>query len=131
MADYFLVLDAAFFENEIRPALAAGWRAPNFEPCRALCGALTPPPVPFSLQYHTGDEEPCLARISAGLPFDRAFWRLLVGEVLLVAATEIPELQTCPETLCRLLASHQCGERSRDELPPILQAHRGSRDLTF
>jgi hypothetical protein len=131
MADYFLVLDAAVFENEIRPPLAASWQARSFEPCRTLCAALTPAAVAFSQRYHTGDDEPFVARVAAGLAFDRAFWRMLVGEVLLVAATEIPELQTCPDTLCHLLAPRQCGERLREQLPPILQAHRGSRDLTF
>ena len=72
-------------------------------------------------------------RVAAGLPFDRDAWRALVGEVLLFTAAEIPEFQTCEETLCLLLAPEAYGKEiaERERLPPILQAHRGSRDLTF
>jgi hypothetical protein len=66
------------------------------------------------------------------LPFDRTYWRSLVGEVLLFTAVEIPEFQTCPETLCRLLAPAACDAvLPREQLPPIRQAHEGSRDLIF
>jgi hypothetical protein len=131
MADYFLVLDGISFEQEVRPALAASWRQRSFQPCRALCTALTPAAVAFAQRYHTGEEEPFIARVAAGLPFDRAFWRRLAGEVLLVAAVEIPELPTCPDTLCRLLAPDAEPDPPRERMPPILQAHLGSRDLTF
>jgi hypothetical protein len=131
MADYFLVLDGTSFERDIRPALATSWRQRSFEPCRALCAALVPAAVAFSRRYHTGTDEPFVARVASGLPFDRAFWRTLAGEVLLVAAADIPELQTCPDTLCRLLECNAEQDLPRGQLPPILQAHRGSRDLTF
>jgi hypothetical protein len=74
-----------------------------------------------------------LSCVVAGLSFDRVFWRALVGEVLLFAATEMPELQSCEETFVRLLAP-ECDLSKpplRPEMPPILQAHRGSRNLTF
>jgi hypothetical protein len=131
MADYFLVLEGTSFEHEIRPALAASWRLRNFEPCHTVCAALTPAAVAFAQRYHTGMDEPFVARVAAGLPFDRAFWRMLVSEILLVAAVEIPEFQTCPDTLCRLLAPNAEPDQHRQRMPPILQAHRGSRDLTF
>jgi len=131
MADYFLVLDAGPFENDLRPALAAAWRQRSFEPCRALCATLTPAAIAFSQRYHSGDDEPFVARVASGLPFDRACWRMLIGEVLLVAAAELPELQTCPETLSRLLAPGSDPSLPRAQLPAILQAHRGSRDLIF
>jgi hypothetical protein len=131
MADYFLVLDGSSFEQQVRPALAASWRQRNFQPCRDLCAALTPAAVAFAQHYHTGEVEPFIARVAAGLPFDRAFWRRLAGEVLLVAAVEIPEVPTCPETLCRLLAPDTEPDPPRSRLPQILQAHCGSRDLTF
>ena len=74
-----------------------------------------------------------LARVADGLSFDRACWRALVGEVLLFTAVEIPEFQTCEETLCRLLAPEHYREAvdQRERLAPIQQAHRGTRDLTF
>jgi hypothetical protein len=131
MADYFLVHDRASFENDIRPALGASWRQRSFGPCRAVCAALAPAAVAFAQRYHTAAHESFVARMAAGLPFDRAFWRMLAGEVLLVAAAEIPEVQTCPDTLCRLLAGGAEPDLPRERMPPILQAHRGSRDLTF
>jgi hypothetical protein len=133
MADYFLTLHAEDFEGRARPALAAGRRLRSFEPCRALCAGLVPAARAYAERYHVGGEEPLVRRVAAGLPFSREAWKALVGEVLLVTAVEIPELQTCEETLCRLLASGCGGEGlgDRERLPPILQAHRGSRDLTF
>jgi hypothetical protein len=133
MADYFLVLDGAAFEGQVRPALAESWRRRSFEPCRALCAGLVSAARSYAERYHTGDAEPLVARVAAGLPFDRAYWRALVGEVLLFEAVEIPEFQTCAETLCCLLAPEQvqAGFVLRERLAPIQQAHRGSRDLTF
>lgn len=124
MADYFLVLDAALFEQEMRPALADAWRLRSFTPCRAFCSALLPRVVEFSARYHTGEEEPLTAQVASGLPFHRDFWRALVGELLFYAAADIPEIQTCPETLACLLARDH-GETA------VRQAHFGSRDLTF
>jgi hypothetical protein len=132
MADYFLLLDERTFEGEVRPALAASWRQRNFEPCRALCASLAPAARAYAERYHTGGES-VIVRAAGGLPFDRAFWRLLVGEVLLVAAVDIPEFQTTPETLARLLAPDfdLSVDLPRERRPPILQAHQGSRDLAF
>ncbi len=131
MADYFLVLDAALFAEQIRPALAAAWRRRSFEPCRSVCSALLPAARAYAEHYHTGPDEPLLSRVLAGLSFDRTFWRSLVGELLLFGAAEIPEFQTCEETLLQLLAPGCDLSKPRPELPPVLQAHRGSRDLTF
>ena len=122
MSDYFIVLDATDFENRLRPALAASWHRRSFDPCRGLCTSLLPSARAYAERYHVGGDEPLLSRVVAGLSFDRAFWRALVGEVLLFAAAEIPELQTCEETLLRLLAP---------TTEPIVQAHHGSRDLAF
>ncbi len=133
VADYFLLLDAANFEGRVRPALAESWRRRSFVHCRALCQALLPAAAEYRKRYHTGDVEPLLGRVAAGLSFDRTFWRFLVGEELLFTAVEIPEFQVNEDTLCCLLAPdhyrHSVVERER--LAPIQQAHRGARDLTF
>jgi hypothetical protein len=140
MADYFLLLDAATFEGQVRPALTAAWRARSFEPCRDLCAALLPAAQAYAENYHTRGVEPFLAQVLRGLPFDRRTWRGLVAEVLLFSALEIPEFQTSPETLCLLLAPEQhrptLAAGGRSGWPPLLrapiqQAHWGSRDLTF
>jgi hypothetical protein len=127
MSDYFLVLDAALLEEQIRPALAASWRQRSFAPCLDLCRALLPAARDYWERYHVGPDEPLLSRVVAGLEFDRPFWRALVGEVLVFAATEIPELQTCQETLVQLVGPGT----DRAQPSPLDQAHRGSRDLTL
>jgi hypothetical protein len=133
MADYFLMLDAVAFEGRARPALAASWRQRSFAPCRSFCAELLPAAGAYAEQYHVGADEPLLARVVDGLPFDRDRWRAVVGEVLLFTAVEIPELQTCEETLCRLLAREHYRDAAdqRERLAPVQQAHRGTRDLTF
>ncbi len=133
MADYFLLLDGAAFEETVRPALAESRRQRSFEPCRALCAALLPAAREYAVKYHVRHVEPLPAAVAAGLPFDRSTWRALVSEVLLYSAVEIPELQTCPQTLCCLLSPGEFGRGGsrHEELPAVLQAHRGSRALTF
>ena len=56
MSDYFLLLDAALFEEHIRPALAASWRMRSFQPCRSLCASLLPAARTYAERYHTGPE---------------------------------------------------------------------------
>lgn len=133
MAEYFLCLNAETFLNQIRPALAASWRLRSFEPCRPLCHQLLSAAHDYTQRYHLGSEETLLAQVAAGLSFDRQGWRLLVGEVLLFGAVEIPELQSNSETLRCLLApeSYRRGAWVREQFEPIEQALRGSRDVTF
>jgi hypothetical protein len=130
---YFLQLDAALFHQDLRPALATSWRERSFVPCRRLCDELRPRIEAFADRYHTRDQEPLLLRVAEGLPFDRDLWRLLAGEALLYAAAEIPEFETAADALTCLLAPDQYGrdDLSREETAPVVQAHFGSRDLTF
>ncbi len=123
---YFLLHDAARFHREIHPAFSETWRRRSFEPSRPLCAALAPAAVAFAERYYTGHDEPLLARVArGGVPFDRDFWRLLVGEVLLYGAASVPEILTAPDTLSRLLAA------GPDDSAPIRQAHHGARRLVF
>jgi hypothetical protein len=133
MAEYYFLLDAMAFETTMRPALAASWKARSFEPCRGLCDLLLPAARAYAERYHTGGDEPLLARAPRGLVFDRHTWRALVSETLLFGAAEIPEFQVCAETLCCLLAPDQyrAGTHERALFAPIQQAHFGARDLTF
>jgi hypothetical protein len=133
MCLYFLLLDGRLFHEAIRPALAAAWQQRSFEPCLPLATRLGPAVRAFAERYHLGTEEPLLTQVARGLPFDRHFWTLLVGEALLYGAAEVPEFQTAPETLCCLLAPEHCreGEVPRERFAPIQQAHYGSRDLDF
>jgi hypothetical protein len=130
---YHLLLEASSFHDRIHPALAATWLRRSFEPCRPLCDALLPAARSFAERYRLGPDEPLLAQVARGLPFDRDFWRHLVGEVLWYSAAEIPEFESAPESLCCLLAPQRYGERTmvRERFAPIEQAHYGARDLVF
>ncbi|HTU89284.1 MAG TPA: hypothetical protein VMF69_04230 [Gemmataceae bacterium] len=133
MAEYFLSLNAEMFQGRIRPALADSWRQRSFGPCRSLCTELLPAAQDYTRRYHTGEEKSLVEQVAEGFPFDRAYWRLLVGEILLFASIEIPEFPSNAETLCCLLAPEQycCGEWARASFAPIQQVLRGSRDVTF
>jgi hypothetical protein len=133
MPIYYMLLDAKLFHGQIRPALAASWRERSFDPCRAVCRALLPAARSFMQEYHAGPTEPLLCKAADGLAFDRYCWTLLVGEILLFAALEIPEIQIAPETLCCLLAPehYRKGDLCRELFAPIQQAHYGSQELTF
>jgi hypothetical protein len=130
---YFFLLEAPTFHERICPDLAAAWRQRSFEPCRSLCRSLLPGVQAFALRYALSDDEPSLARVARGLAFDRDYWTLLAGEVLLYAAVDVPEIEVAPETLCALLAPERYGkeQEARERLAPIEQAHFGSRDLQF
>jgi hypothetical protein len=121
------------FHQEIAPALAEAWRRRSFAPCRPLAEALMPRAETFAQRYHSDLEGSILARLTHGVSFDRAVWRLLVGEVLLYAACEIPEIETAPETLSCLLTLERWREGlvPRSRFGPVEQAHFGSRDLIF
>jgi hypothetical protein len=130
---YHLLLDAAAFHDRIRPALAAAWLRRSFAPCRPLCESLLPAAESFARRYRLGPGEPLLAQVARGLTFARDFWRHLAGEVLWYSASDIPELETAPDSLCCLLAPERYAERAggRERFAPIEQAHYGARDLAF
>src|SRR5262249_3505345 len=102
-------------------------------PCRELAAALVPAAQHYASTFHVGEGQALVTHAARGLSFDRSIWRGLVSEILLFSSSEIPELQTCPETLTCLLAPnhYQRARTRRDEWAAIRQAHRGSRDLTF
>jgi hypothetical protein len=133
MSVYYMLVDADLFNCRMSPALAASWRLRSFDPCRALCSDLAPAALAFTEGLPTGSEEPLVCKVARDLPFDRHFWTLLVGELLLYAATEIPEIQIAPDTLCCLLApeSYRQDAVPRAHYAPIQQAHFGRRELLF
>lgn len=133
MSVYYMLLDADWFCQRMRPALAASWQSRCFDPCRALCLDFVPTALSFVEKFHTGPDEPLLCKVARGLPFDRHFWQLLAGEMLLYGAVEIPEIQIVPDTLCCLLApeNYRQGAVPRARFAPIQQAHYGTRELLF
>lgn len=133
MPHYFLVHDADRFLNVIRPTLSAAWRERRFEPCRNLCATLAPEVSAFHERYHAALGTPLVAMVAQGLPFDRQRWRLLVGELLLYSAAEIPEISIAANTFTCLLAPDHLGTaaENRTLFAPIQQAIFGTHDLTF
>jgi hypothetical protein len=133
MPIYFLVQDAAFFHEQVSPALAASWRQRSFAPCRPLADALLPQARIFAERYHIDLDEALFPRAGKGLPFDRDLWRLLAGEILLYGARDVPEIQTAADTLTCLLARDRylAGDVPRQDFAPIQQVHCGSRDVRF
>jgi hypothetical protein len=133
MSVYYMLLDADVFYLRMSPALAASWRLRSFDPCRALCAELVPAVAAFQENFHTGSEEPLVCKVARDLAFDRHYWHLLVSELLVYAATEIPEIQIAPETLCCLLApeTYRQAPEPRAYFAPIQQAHFGRRELLF
>ncbi|MCS6852589.1 MAG: hypothetical protein NZ700_15645 [Gemmataceae bacterium] len=131
MALYFMIWDAATFEGLVRPTLAECWRRRSFAAAVELCNRLRPAMMTFGEHYRVAVETSILAQVVAGLRFDHARWRALVGEILFFGARDIPEILTSPETLRCLLAPTAPPDGPRNEFAPIQQAHFGSRDLVF
>jgi hypothetical protein len=129
---YFYVLNNELFSQRLSPALAACWRTRSFLPGRALCQDLLGRSRLFHQRYHIDPAESLIGRVAGGLSFDRNYWRLLAGELLLVCADDVPEIQTTPDTLSCLLAPDSLSETApREQWPAIKQAHFGTRDLRF
>jgi hypothetical protein len=130
---YFLLLESTRFQGAVRPALDASWRERSFAPCRALCEELLPVARAFAPQESTGPAASFLGQVADGLPFDRDLWRLLVGDVLMYAAADLPEIQTAPAALACLvgLAPGTDSAAGRQSWHWARQVHFGARDLTF
>jgi hypothetical protein len=133
MPIYFLVHDPATFHDTIYPVLAACWQKRSFRPCVAAEAILLTAAASYAKRYSIVLEETILGQLQRGLAFDRGVWRLLVSEVLLFLARDIPELATAPDAWCRLLAPDRSleGEVLRPQFAPIQQALFGTRDLVL
>lgn len=130
---YFYLLEQATFLDSIRPALSTSWRQRSFAPCRELCQQLIPRIPDYLAGRSSADDSPFLLRVAEGAAFDRRLWHLLVGEVLMFSAVDVPRIDTSPDALCCLLASDRVREPTteREKFDAIQQAHFGSRDLVF
>lgn len=122
---YFYLLEARFFHEFMRPALALAYGQRSFAPCGDLCRCL--------LATHADIPPDSMIRaVIAGLPFERGFWRGLVGECLVHGARDIPRIAAAPESLLCLLAPDHFGRSiSRADFAPIQQVHFGTREVRF
>jgi hypothetical protein len=134
VTDYFLVHDRTSFETVLRPALAEVWRRRSFRCVVPLVPAWKTAALDYARRYQINLEEIFLLGFSPSLPFAPHLWRSLVGELLVVTAVEMPEIPAHIESSLAavLVPGHDvAAEVPLRHLPPILQALRGSDDLTF
>jgi len=106
MPIYFMLLDARQFHQDIVPALSISWRqrsfallAPDFMPPSAARRA------ELRGEVHVPGGQTIHGQGCARLAIDRDRWKLVVGEILLFAAAEVPEIEVVPETMLCLLAA--------------------------
>ena len=126
---YFFPIDARRFHEELKPALAASWHKHSFTYVRNLCREIGPATRTFLQTTGTGAAEPLVMQAAGNLPFRPEPWRLLVGEILLFSADNLPELEA-PLSTYALLLGLQLAE-SRPDFSPIQQAILGTRDMQF
>ncbi len=131
MADYFLVHDRLIFEQRLRPALALAWRQRSFRPCLEVCRDWSAAARDYAKRYHVQPDGILLFQVERGLPFDRALWRTLAGELMLFGAFEVPEISRHVDSLLPFLAATMPEDTPRQCRPAIHQALYGSRDLQF
>ena len=97
-----------------------------------MCGNLLAQAAGPHSAFHGMEDATIMEDVVRGLVFDRHVWRALVGEVLLIAAAEVPLLLIAPRSLRALLAvEHFGGAPSRPQFAPIEQVLFGSADLVF
>jgi hypothetical protein len=135
MSDYFLVHDPSHLDGQLRSVLGRAWRERSFASCLPFCDNWRNAAQEYARLYHVNLDETVLTHVEQ-LPFDRALWRNLAGELLLFTARELPELSLPVATLTVLLASDHTGafspsHASRADFEPIHQCLYGCRDLTF
>jgi hypothetical protein len=58
-------------------------------------------------------------------------WKMVVGELLMYGASEIPLLESSCDALCKLLDGDPRGSCDRGEFAPVRQVYYGTRDLRF
>jgi hypothetical protein len=126
---YFLPISASLFEELLVPALSQSRKQRSFGPVLGICRDFAA--RARILVQHAGSETipPVTLQVPDGLAFRRGSWSLLAGELLLLAAAELPQIEAPLESLASVL--DQPLSTARGSFPPIQQAIAGSRDLWF
>jgi hypothetical protein len=122
---YFMAIPADWFRQLLSPSLGECWRTHSFRPIEKICRELSAVAAQFIQKGY--DHSPVTLEVPQGLAFRPDRWRLLVGELLLFGAAELPELETPLDSYAA--AMHQSLTDVRDSFPPIQQAVQGSRDV--
>jgi hypothetical protein len=126
---YFLLIDSQVYHLTLTPILGACLRKRSFQPCLELCADMLPAVGAFSNSFSQGQAESLIHQVSQGLPFDRSSWKALVGEMLLFAASEMPELPNIFATLKGILIRE--AHLARADFSPIEQVELGARDIVI
>src|SRR5260370_24420308 len=127
---YFFLIDAKLFQIKVAHALEASRVAQSFAPARALCRELNSHAKALGQQGLHGPADSLVQKLATGsVPFRRDLWRLLVGEVILLATAEMPEIETPMDTLAALL--HLQLEVDRPAFSPLQQCILASQYLAF
>jgi|HubBroStandDraft_4_1064222.scaffolds.fasta_scaffold270497_2 hypothetical protein len=124
---YFMVLPGDWYRQLLVPALQECWLRRNFLPAEAICRELSA--VAREFVQNDASELPVSLQVVSGLQFRPEYWKLLVGELLLFGAAELPELETPLRSYAAVM--HQHLSDSRYSFQPIQQAVQGSRDIRF
>jgi hypothetical protein len=133
MSPQLMILDAAWFQEALRPALSAAWLERSFAPCQRICQTLVPRSRALALECRLGEGELLLPLVAQGLAFDRHFWPMVTWECLFFGAAEVAHMQVPQQAYFYLLSGgpQTSGPRSRACFTPIEQAVFGTSDLTF
>jgi hypothetical protein len=123
---YFMLIPAERFER-LGGVLRACRLERSFRPAVELCRSLGESAQPFVQREPDGLIEPLTLAVAGGMPFTPERWRLLLGELLLLSAAELPQIETPLEAFAPLIGVELAEKRA--DFAPIQQAIAGSRDL--
>jgi hypothetical protein len=126
---YFYTISANRFHEEVQPALAASWASKSFIPAQILCRNLSLDTRKLWPHVNDSAGEPLVQRVAEGMAFRPDVWKLLVAEVLLYSAVELPELETPILSLSAVFGQVLVDKRT--DFGPLQQAIQGSQDLIF
>lgn len=125
----FLRIPKERYERELAPVLAECRMARSFAPIGKLGEQYVRAMWQVVRAEELGLNNPFFRNRHGLLPFSVAIWRMLVGEVLLAAAADVPILETPLEIFAMLLQQPLASERCR--FSPIQRAILGASDLTI
>lgn len=120
MPHYFYLHDERQWRDHLAPVLTTCWRLRRWQPLLPWLGQVTSLPA-----------DSLAAEVLAGAPFQRQTWTTVVGELLVLAAEDVPRIEIEPLALCGVVCGADWQERSRSDFHPIHQIFLGSQDLRF
>jgi len=127
--NYFYLIERDCFCRQIVPALNSSWQDRNLQKITELRQKLAEQPDRKIFGGRGESERMEVCRPIDGAGFRSDLWRLIVAEILLFAASELPELETPLESWAGLLGQEL--EERRGRFTPIQKAVLGTHDLNF